>query len=126
MNTSQTKDLVGVFRQASDPDGVPDFYLTRDEARDLKKLDQAFFINHGNDICLLECEEESITLKALDEDGRPFINRDQSRKIKERTMDRAIGIIADKKLGPFLRYRQLMPNSNRKKPLAVVAVESWA
>ena len=75
---------------------------------------------------VLSDEMDPVMLKALDEEGRPFINRDQSRKIKERTMDRAIGIIADKKLGPFLRYRQLMPQTKRKKPLAVVAVESWA
>lgn len=119
-------DLVGVYRQDSDSSGAPDFYVARSEARELKKLDQAFFINHGTAIRLLERVEESIAIGALDEDGRPFVNRDQSRKIKEHTMDRAIGIIADKKLGPFLRYRLLMPNSKRKKPLAVVAVESWA
>src|ERR1700750_2118828 len=123
MTTKQ--ELVGIFHQASDPNGKPDFYLTRDEARALKKMDQGFFINHGCDMCLLDGADES-AMHALDEDGRAFVNRDQSRSIKERTMDRAIGILPDKKLGPFLRERQLMLNGKRKKPLAVIAVECWA
>jgi hypothetical protein len=134
--SSAQQDLVGVFHQESDAKGAPDFYLFREEARELKKLDLAYFINHGNDIRLLECVDDAARL--AEENGTPvrFVNPVQSRKIvgsrlpeKTSSMERVIDtVFHDERRGtlrPFVHGRALM-HSRRKKPLAVVAAESWA
>jgi hypothetical protein len=37
-------DLVGIYRQDQDAQSEPAFFLRRDEARELKRLDQGFFM----------------------------------------------------------------------------------
>jgi hypothetical protein len=116
----------GVYYQDQDSTGEPAYYVTQADAKTLIAADKAWSINSGRDIRLKEYVE-TMTAEGLEgELGVPFVNRYQSRNIREHTMDRAVGIVADKKLGPFLRERLLMHGGKRKKPLAVVAVESWA
>jgi len=133
---SSQQKLVGVFHQESDAAGEPDFYVTRAEARELKKLDQAFFINHGNDVRLLEKLETSADLQAFeDETGTRFVNPVQSRKIagpsvpeKNGSMDNVIdSVTRDRrgKLRPYIHARLLM-ETERMKPYAVMAAEAWA
>lgn len=110
-------DLVGIFRQGDDAFCAPAFFLTRDEARALKDLDQGFFINHGRDMRLIEGAE---TIAA--DNGIRFSNPHQSRDIKPHTVDEAIrrGVRDRSQIARFDFMR------GRLRPLAVVAVESWA
>ena len=111
-------DIVGIFRQEDDAKGEPAFYLTRSEARILKSLSQGFFINHGHDMRLLERIE-----KVEETSGIKFSNPFQSRSIKAQTSEAAIDA------GKLRTRREIEPGDfmrGRLKPLAVVAVESWA
>jgi hypothetical protein len=115
-------DLVGIFRQEQDAKiEAPAFYLTRDEARTLKQLGQGFFINHGCDMRLIESVE--VVAKIASDHEIQFRNSHQSRSINVNTSEAAIdkGGLRDRhEIAPFDFMR------GRLRPLAVVAVESWA
>lgn len=115
------EDLVGIYRQEQDAKTEPPaYYLTREEARTLKKLNQGFFINHGRDLRLLEHIEN--VMKLAEEQNIVFRNPYQSRQLKPKTIDEAVrqGIRPRHKIASFDFMR------GRLRPLAVVAVECWA
>src|SRR6185312_2496653 len=97
-------DLVGVYRQNQDAKESPSFHITRQEARELKQLDQGFFINCGRDLRLIEYVEN-----ANEPQQEKARGSRQSLKIPPRTIAVAIGLHRNsedrKKLYPFLRRR---------------------
>jgi hypothetical protein len=122
-------DVVAVYRQEQDArTEAPTFYVTREEARTLKKLNQGFFINCGQDMRLIESVE--VVFKVGDENDIRFRSSTESRMIKPATVARAIGedkIKAKRK--PLRQRSQITPFDflrGRMRPMAVVAVESWA
>jgi hypothetical protein len=125
-------ELVGIYRQEQDATSAPAFEITRAEARELKKLNQGYFINHGNDMRLMEFVENAAqTQQVVGEILENFRSSSESRKIPQGTVERALGFDKKheqrKKLFPYLSERILMRSSSKRmKPLAVVAVESWA